>query len=58
VKVAMLDGELHPGDLERLRRAVREERQGTEDAALEGVLNEIETRAAVELAKLSRPRAS
>lgn len=58
VKVAMLDGELHQGDLERLQRAVREERQNTEDVGLEGVLNEIETRAAVELAKLQRARAS
>jgi hypothetical protein len=58
VKVAMLDGELHEGELERLRRAVREERQSTEDPGLEDVLNEIETRAAVELAKLSRNRAA
>ena len=41
-------------DLERLKRAVAEERQGCDDERLEGVLNEIETRAAVELAKLER----
>jgi hypothetical protein len=58
VKIAMLDGELHQGDLERLQRAVREERAATDEPGLEGLLNEIETRAAVELAKLSRSHAS
>jgi len=38
--------------LERLARAIREQRSATEDPALEGLLDEIETRAAVELAKL------
>ena len=58
VKVAMLSGELRQDDLERLQRAVREERAATDEPGLEGVLNEIETRAAVELAKLSRGHAS
>lgn len=52
LKLGLLSGALHGGDLDRLRRAVREERDATEDAKLEGVLDEIETRAAVELAKL------
>lgn len=52
VKVALLGGDLSQGDLERLRRVVREERAGTEDPKLEAVLDEIETRAEVELAKL------
>ncbi len=52
VKVALLDGDLNAGDLDRLRRVVREERQATEDPKLEALLNEIETRAAVEMAKL------
>lgn len=52
LKVALLGGELGPADLERLRRAVREERSATEDPGLEGLLDEIETRAEVELAKL------
>jgi hypothetical protein len=52
VKVALLGGELGPADLDRLRRAVREERSSTEDPRLEGLLDEIETRAEVELAKL------
>jgi hypothetical protein len=52
IKVALLDGELSGGDLDRLRRAVREERGGTDDPKLEAVLEEIELRAAVEVAKL------
>jgi len=52
IKVAMLDGGLSGADLDRLRRAVREERAGTDDPNLEQVLEEIELRAAVEVAKL------
>jgi hypothetical protein len=52
IKVAMLDGDLNGADLDRLRRAVREERAGTDDPKLEAVLEEIELRAAVEVAKL------
>lgn len=54
VKIGLLSGELSADDLERLKQAVRDERLGTDDERLEGVLNEIETRAAVELAKLER----
>jgi hypothetical protein len=54
VKVALLDGDLSVASLDRLRRAVREERAGTDDAGLEAVLNDIELRAAVELAKLEQ----
>ena len=54
VKIALLSGDVSVDDLERLKRAVAEERQGADDERLEGVLNEIETRAAVELAKLER----
>ena len=43
---------LNGADLDRLRRAVREERAGTDDPKLEQVLEEIELRAAVEVAKL------
>lgn len=56
VKLALIDGEVSGRDLERLMRAVREERMATDDGALEGVLNEIETRAAVELAKLEQAK--
>jgi hypothetical protein len=52
IKVALLEGDLSSADLDRLRRAVRDEREGTEDPALEAVLDEIELRAAVEMAKL------
>ena len=51
VKLALLDGDGGAESLGRLKDAVREERARTDDPALEGVLNEIETRAAVELAK-------
>ncbi|MDZ4370324.1 MAG: flagellar assembly protein FliX [Phenylobacterium sp.] len=52
LKIALLGGELSQGQLDRLARAAREQRAATEDPALEAVLDEIETRAAVELAKL------
>ena len=52
IKVALLGGELSQAQLDRLSRAVREQRSATEDPKLEAVLDEIETRAAVELAKL------
>jgi len=59
VKLALLDdGAPATSALERLRVAVRESRQSTEDAGLEGVLDEIETRAAVELAKQEVARAA
>jgi len=38
--------------VEALARAVREQRALTDEPRLEGLLDEIETRAAVELAKL------
>ncbi|HYE45393.1 MAG TPA: flagellar assembly protein FliX [Caulobacter sp.] len=56
LKLAVLDGEVSGGHLDRLLRAVRDQRQGTEDARLEALLDEIETRAAVELAKLERAK--
>lgn len=52
IKIAMLGDELSGAQLEALSRAVREQRAATDDPKLEGVLDEIETRAAVELAKL------
>ncbi len=54
VKLALLDGSLDLGQLDRLRRAVRDERARTDDPKLEGVLDEIELRAAVEIAKLEQ----
>jgi hypothetical protein len=54
IKVALLDGDLSSGELDRLRRAVRDERSATDDPKLEAVLDEIELRAAVEVAKLEQ----
>ena len=56
VKLSLLEGEVPPAALDRLISAVREERSNTDDPNLEGLLNEIETRAAVELAKLELAR--
>ncbi len=58
VKLSLLDGEPTAAALERLTRAVRSERDETGDAGLEGILDEIETRAQVELAKLDVARAA
>lgn len=51
LKIAMLSGEAGEGALERLGRTLREERPQDEDAALTGLLEQIDLRAAVELAK-------
>lgn len=56
VKLAMIDGQVTPNALDRLMRAVRQQREQTDEPGLEGVLNEIETRASVELAKLEQAR--
>ncbi|HTI68245.1 MAG TPA: flagellar assembly protein FliX [Caulobacteraceae bacterium] len=58
VKLALLDGEVSGAALERLRGSVGEARAATDDPRLEGVLDEIETRAAVELAKQEMARAA
>jgi hypothetical protein len=52
MKVSLLEGGLSTDSLSHLVGAVREQRDRTDDPRLEGVLDEIETRAAVELAKL------
>jgi len=54
VKIALLDGRLSGHQLDRLRRAIRDERALTDDPKLEAVLEEIEVRAAVEMAKLEQ----
>jgi hypothetical protein len=54
LKLALLDGGLNMSQLDRLRRAVRDERARTDDPKLEGLLDEIELRAAVEIAKLEQ----
>jgi hypothetical protein len=54
LQLAVLDGQIPASALDRLVRAVRDQRQQTDDSGLEGLLDQIETRAAVELAKLQR----
>ena len=56
LKIELLEGGLNPAILERLTRAVREQRSMTDDPNLEGLLDQVETRAAVELAKLEGAR--
>ena len=57
VKLALVSGETGAASLERLGRAVREARADVDDQGLTDLLNQIETRAAVELAKREPPRA-
>jgi hypothetical protein len=54
IKLALLGGDLNLSQLDRLRRAVRDERALTDDPKLENVLDQIEIRAAVEIAKLEQ----
>ncbi|WP_394763651.1 flagellar assembly protein FliX [Phenylobacterium sp.] len=54
IKIGLLEGEISGAELDRLRRAIRDERAATEDPALEAVLDDIELRAAVEAAKLEQ----
>jgi hypothetical protein len=51
LKIAVLDGGIAPATLGRLIEAVRQERARTGDTRLDDVLDEIETRAEVEMAK-------
>jgi cell division protein ZapA (FtsZ GTPase activity inhibitor) len=51
LKLSMLGGETTDADLQSLQSAVKEARAETRDPALEELLEQIETRAAVELAK-------
>ncbi len=56
LKLAMLSGEMGENALERLGRTLREERPEDEDVALTGLLQQIDLRAAVELAKAEARR--
>ena len=58
VKISLLDGGAPPAALDRLVQAVRQERGEADDPQLQDLLNEIETRAAVELAKLQMAQAA
>jgi hypothetical protein len=53
IQIGLLDGAIDRRGLTQLAAAVRGARAGTDDPALQGVLDEIELRAAVELAKLT-----
>jgi hypothetical protein len=58
MKLGLLEGRTRPDAFDRLRQLVREERAATDHPAMEGVLDEIDLRAAVELAKLEMSRAA
>jgi hypothetical protein len=51
LKIALLEGRMSPSALQDLQGLVREDRLETDDPGLKSVLDQIETRAAVELAK-------
>lgn len=51
LRLALLEGDLPKATLEALATAIRENRHDTDDPQLRAVLEEIELRAAVELAK-------
>ncbi len=51
LKLALLEGGIDEAGLRRLSAVAREERDATSDPRLEAVLDQIEARAAVELAK-------
>jgi hypothetical protein len=51
IKVSVLSGDIDDEALLRLQSLISQHREDTEDQRLQGVLNEIETRAYVELAK-------
>jgi hypothetical protein len=58
VKLTLLEGGSPSTMLNALQQAANEARGETDDSGLEGVLDEIETRAAVELAKAEMARLS
>jgi hypothetical protein len=55
LKLSLLNDELGEHELQSLAAAVREQRAQTGDPGLEALLDQIETRAAVELAKRQPP---
>ena len=57
MRIALLGGDLSGESLTRLQLAIRDQRAATDDPRLEGLLDEIETRAAVEVAKLEQAKA-
>lgn len=55
IRIGLLLGTIPLSRLERLAQLIRAKREQVDDPRLEEILGEIELRAAVELAKLSRP---
>ena len=58
LKLALLSGEAGEGSLEKLARTLQEERPQDADAGLNGLLDQIDLRAAVELAKADLRRSA
>lgn len=58
LKLALLDGEAGEGALDRLSRTLREDRPIDADAGLNALLDQIDLRAAVELAKADLRRSA
>ncbi len=58
LRLAMIDGSVEAGSLQRLSNMLRRRRPALADPMLNGVLDEIELRAAVELAKLEQQAAA
>jgi len=56
LKLALLSGDAGDGALERMARGLREERPADADETLNGLLQQIDLRAAVELAKAEARR--
>ena len=54
IQLAVLDGRMPKDKVIELAQDLREKRQNSDDPALEAILDEIELRAEVELAKLTR----
>ena len=52
VRDGLLDGQVSTQSLNGLMATIREERSSLDDPHLDGLLNDIETRASVEIAKL------
>jgi hypothetical protein len=55
LKIGLLGGDLSPATLTKLKAAAIHLRDGSGDAALDGVLSEIELRVEVEIAKMAVP---
>jgi hypothetical protein len=55
LKIGLLGGELTSGTLQKLKAVAAHLQNGSGDAALDGVLAEIELRVEVEIAKLGTP---